>query len=156
MSNLTVLRRYAQESRPETLPPSVLFEHTDKCLTVFDAFPKSIFHFLVLPRVRQPLSTGQLANLRTLLKGDKACAKQVLLDLRDEANNVKKLIREEMLNRYGFQWEIWTGFHATPSMEYVPVHSSLSSEASQVCDMFRYPVDTCTCTSCRTICVRKR
>lgn len=117
MSNLTVLRGYAQKARPETLPPSLLFEYTDKCLTVFDGFPKSIFHFLVLPRVRPPLGVSELANLRTLLKGDKARAKQVLVDLNDAAHTVKKLIREEMQNRYGFQWEIWTGFHAAPSME---------------------------------------
>ncbi|KAG8217751.1 hypothetical protein J3R82DRAFT_5912 [Butyriboletus roseoflavus] len=122
MSNLTVLRGYAQKARPETLPPSVLFEHTDKCLTVFDAFPKSIFHFLVLPRVRPPLSVSELANLRTLLKGDKARAKQVLMDLNDVAHTVKKMIREEMQNRYGFQWEIWTGFHAVPSMEHLHLH----------------------------------
>ncbi|KAF8559816.1 hypothetical protein OG21DRAFT_1594605 [Imleria badia] len=122
-SNLTVLRRYVQEVKPETLPPSVLFEYNDKCLTVFDAFPKSIFHFLVLPRVGPGSpSVGELSNLRTLLKGDKARAKQVLVDLNDAAYNVKKLIREEMLNRYGFQWEIWTGFHAVPSMEHVHLH----------------------------------
>ncbi|KAF8136623.1 HIT-like domain-containing protein [Boletus edulis] len=114
MSNLTVLRGYAQHARPESIP--------DKCLTVFDAFPKSIFHFLVLPRIRPPLNAGELANLRTLLKGDKARAKQVLLDLSDEADKIKKLIREEMLNRYGFQWEIWTGFHASPSMEHLHLH----------------------------------
>jgi len=117
MSNLTVLRGYAQKAKPETLPPSILFEYSDKCLTVFDTFPKSIFHFLVLPRVKPPLSVSELANLRTLLNGEKARAKQVLMDLNDEADNVKKMIREEMLSRYGFQWEIWTGFHAVPSME---------------------------------------
>lgn len=117
MSNLTVLRGYAQKAKPETLPPSILFEYTDKYLTVFDAFPKSIFHFLVLPRVRPSLDVFELANLRTLLKGDKARAKQVLVDLNDAANNIKKMIREEMQNRYGFQWGIWTGFHAVPSME---------------------------------------
>lgn len=117
MSNLTALRGYVLNARPETLPPSVLFEYTDKCLTVFDAFPKSIFHFLVLPRIRPPLSVFELANLRTLLSGDKARAKQVLVDLNDEAHKVKMMIREEMQNRYGFQWEICTGFHAVPSME---------------------------------------
>lgn len=117
MSNLTVLRGYALKAKPETLPPSVLFEYTDKCLTVFDAFPKSIFHFLVLPRIRPPLTVFELTNLHTLLKGDKARAKQVLVDLSDEADKIKKMVREEMQNRYGFQWEVWTGFHAVPSME---------------------------------------
>ncbi|KAG9318716.1 HIT-like domain-containing protein [Chiua virens] len=119
---LTVLRGYAQKSNPETLPPSVLFECTDKCLTVFDAFPKSIFHFLVLPRVRPPLGVFELASLRTLLKGNKERAKLVLSDLNDEAHKVKKMICEEMQKRYGFQWEIWAGFHANQSMEHLHLH----------------------------------
>ncbi|KAF9227626.1 hypothetical protein BS17DRAFT_746275 [Gyrodon lividus] len=122
MSNMTVFRSYAQKAKPEVLPSSLLFSHTDACLTLFDAFPKSIFHFLVLPRVKPPLSVFQLANLRSLLKGDKERAKQVLKDMSNEADNVKEMIREEMHNRYGFQWEIWTGFHAVQSMEHLHLH----------------------------------
>ncbi|KIJ69241.1 hypothetical protein HYDPIDRAFT_80835 [Hydnomerulius pinastri MD-312] len=122
MSNLTILRTYAKKSKPESLPPSVLFNYTDTCLTLFDAFPKSIFHFLVLPRVRPPWSILELTNLRTLLEGDKERAKDVLKHLSSEADNVKKMIRNEMQNRYGFQWEIWVGFHAVPSMEHLHLH----------------------------------
>ncbi|KAF9246278.1 HIT-like domain-containing protein [Melanogaster broomeanus] len=122
MSNLTVLRRYALKAKPEDLPPSVLFNHTDTCLTLFDAFPKSIFHFLVLPRLRPSRSVFELANLQSLLKSDKKLAREVLKDMSNEADNVRKLIQEEMQKRYGFQWEIWTGFHAAPSMEHLHLH----------------------------------
>lgn len=117
MAHLTVLRSYAQRGRPETLPASILFNHTETCLTVYDAFPKAIFHFLVLPRIRPPLDAEELTNLRTLLKSDKKRAGAVLKELSNEAEGVKKMIQEEMLSRYGFQWEIWMGFHPVPSMQ---------------------------------------
>ncbi|KAH7889447.1 HIT-like domain-containing protein [Phlebopus sp. FC_14] len=122
MSTSTVLRSYAQKANPETLPPSILFNHTEKCLTIFDAFPKSIFHFLVLPRVRPTMRASDVTDLRSLLRCDKTRAKEVLTDMSNEAANVKKMIRDEMQQRYGFQWEIWTGFHPVPSMEHLHLH----------------------------------
>ena len=116
-TNLTLFRAYAQKSNPASLPPSVLLSHSETCLTVFDAFPKSIFHFLVIPRVKPPFNVYQLANLRSLLKCEKSNAKDVLMNLSHEADNVKKTIEGEMLRKYGFKWEIWMGFHAVPSME---------------------------------------
>ncbi|TFY72368.1 hypothetical protein EVG20_g604, partial [Dentipellis fragilis] len=69
---LTILRQYAQKRNPRTLPPSIYFSHTDATLTIFDTFPKSLFHFLVLPRPAhyQPrgLSVSDLASLRALLR----------------------------------------------------------------------------------------
>ena len=116
-ANLTIFRAYAQKSNPASIPASVLLSHSETCLTVFDAFPKSIFHFLVIPRVRPPFNVYQLANLRSLLKCEKGQAKDVLAELRQEADNVKAMIESEMLKKYGFKWEIWMGFHAVPSME---------------------------------------
>jgi len=116
MSNLTVLQRYAQ-LKPESLPASVLFSHTPTSLTVFDAYPKSIFHFLILPRPVPPLDVSTLASLPSLLKSDKAQAKQVLLGLREDAKEVKKAIEDEMMSMYGFKWGVWMGFHAVPSMQ---------------------------------------
>ncbi|KAG2054767.1 HIT-like protein [Suillus hirtellus] len=121
-ANMTIFRAYAQKSNPASLPPSILFSHSETCLTVFDAFPKSIFHFLVIPRVRPPFNVYQLANLRSLLKCEKNCAKELLIDLSREANNVKKMIESEMFKKYGFKWEIWMGFHAIPSMEHLHLH----------------------------------
>lgn len=115
--SLTILRSYVQKSDPTTLPSSILFKHTEKTITIFDAYPKSIFHFLVLPRIRSPLNVFHLSNLRTLLKRDKVHAREVIRAIADDANDVKKMIEEEMVHRYGFKWDIWMGFHAVPSME---------------------------------------
>lgn len=56
--------------------------------------------------------------MRTLLKKkDREKAREVIYGLRDEAQKLKKDIEEEMMDRYGFVWEVWTGFHAVQSME---------------------------------------
>lgn len=56
--------------------------------------------------------------------GDKAHAKEVINTLAEDGKMLRKEIEGEMLKRYGFKWEIWTGFHAVPSMEYASLHSS--------------------------------
>ncbi|KAK7014911.1 HIT-like protein [Favolaschia claudopus] len=114
---LTVLRTYAT-TNPAKIPPSILFSHSQTSLTIYDAFPKAIFHFLILPRVQEPYTVSELSDLRTLL-GDKARAKQVITALHEEAKCLHKEIEEEMMNRYGFKWGIWTGFHGAPSMTYL-------------------------------------
>lgn len=115
---LTLLRSYAQKSNPSTLPSSVLYSHTPTTLTIFDCYPKSIFHFLILPRPSSSVNVFELATLRTLLKKkDREKAREVIYGLRDEAQKLKKDIEEEMMDRYGFVWEVWTGFHAVQSME---------------------------------------
>ena len=117
--SLAALRQHATLPNPATLPPSVLFSHTDQTLTVFDTFPKSIFHVLVLPRVPALGTVEQLDNLTALLK-DKSRAQTVLDALTSAAEDAKSSILEEMQSRYGFQWGIRCGFHAVPSMLYVP------------------------------------
>ncbi|KAJ6596834.1 HIT-like domain-containing protein [Mycena vulgaris] len=119
--NLTILRTYAQ-TNPSKLPPSVLFSHSPSNLTIYDTFPKAIFHFLILPRVQEPSTVSELSNLRKLLSGDKARAKQVITALRDDAQTLRAEIEEEMLGRYGFKWDIWTGFHGAPSMDHLHLH----------------------------------
>ncbi|KAG0696498.1 HIT-like domain-containing protein [Suillus ampliporus] len=120
--NLAIFRSYASKPDPTTLPPSILLSHSETCLTVFDAFPKSIFHLLVLPRTKPPLSARHLANLRSLFQCEKSIVKEVLMNLNEEANNAKKMIEEEMMKRYKFKWEIWTGFHPISSMEHLHLH----------------------------------
>ncbi|OCH94948.1 HIT-like protein [Obba rivulosa] len=122
MSFLTALRQYASKADPSSLPTSVLFTHTANSLTIFDAFPKATFHFLVLPRARPPLTVFELASLRTLLKGDKQRARQTIQALAEDAKQVRAMIEEEMVSRYGFKWEVWMGFHAVPSMEHLHLH----------------------------------
>jgi len=119
MSNLTILRTYAQKA-PESLPDSILFKHSSSNITLFDAYPKSIFHFLILPRIQKPdLDSSVLADLRALLSGDKVRAREVITSLWEDAQVVKKEILEEMVGRYGFKWDVWIGFHGAPSMGYV-------------------------------------
>ncbi|KAF8894520.1 hypothetical protein BD779DRAFT_1669016 [Infundibulicybe gibba] len=119
---ITILRSYAQRA-PSAFPNSVLFSHTTTSLTIFDAYPKSIFHFLVLPRMGDSASeVARLMDLKSLLRSDKAYAKDVITSLLDDAKIVKKEIEAEMLNRYGFVWSIWIGFHALSSMEHLHLH----------------------------------
>jgi aprataxin len=117
MSDLTILRRYALKCNPASLPASVLLTHTATSLTIFDAFPKSIFHFLILPRVVTSLTSFELANLRTLLECDRERAKAVLSALSEDARYVTSMIEDEMMKRYGFKWGVQVGFHPVPSME---------------------------------------
>lgn len=117
MANLAILRKYAQTLHPASLPASVLFSHTHSSLTIFDAYPKSIFHFLILPIIKEPFTAQELGSLKALLKGDKESVKAVITGLSNDAKILRKEIEDEMVSRYGFKWDIWTGFHAAPSME---------------------------------------
>ena len=56
LPQLQILRAYAKlddASVSTTLPPTVYFSHTHHTLTIFDAYPKALFHFLILPRIRR-------------------------------------------------------------------------------------------------------
>lgn len=128
-AQLKVLRTYAKlpdSTITTTLPPTVYFSHTKHTLTIFDAYPKALFHFLVLPRITSRSSYSDLTDLRTLIQR-RACsdaatrtrAHETLRALADEAARMRGVVEEEMRTRYGFVWDIWTGFHAVPSMEYV-------------------------------------
>ncbi|KAG7092306.1 hypothetical protein E1B28_008668 [Marasmius oreades] len=123
MSNLSILRTYATKAASE-FPNSILFAHTERTLTIYDAYPKAIFHFLILPRIRteSDLTLNELNSLKTLLACDQTRAKEVITSLKDVADTVKKDIESEMMKRYGFKWPIWTGFHASPSMQHLHLH----------------------------------
>jgi aprataxin len=140
---LKILRAYAQlddASLTANLPPTVHFSHTRHTLTVFDAYPKALFHFLVLPRLRPAEDEDglpkviddsdssleeDLTSLRTLLRRAateaeaeaRARVGRTLGVLADEATRLQGEIEREMLAHYGFTWPIWVGFHAVPSME---------------------------------------
>ena len=114
---LLVLRNYAQKVDPSKIGPHVLVDHTDTSITIFDAYPKSHFHFLILPRPHKPFEIEDLASLRTLLRCNKEDARQLLIGLGEDAKKLRDDIEKEMLDRWGFKWDIWTGFHAVPSME---------------------------------------
>lgn len=121
MSHLGILRTYAQCADPSKHPPTLILAHSARTLTIFDAYPKSVIHLLVLPRVL-PGSAHQsdvraLHSLRTLLEGDKTRARAVLDALREDGEKAAELLREEMRTRYGCVWDVWMGFHAVPSMQ---------------------------------------
>ena len=89
-SRLKILRTYAKmdDVAIAKLPPTVYFSHTQYTLTIFDAYPKALFHFLILPRLRVSAATtndegngdeggslseltaseSDMASLRTLLR----------------------------------------------------------------------------------------
>ncbi|KAH8980925.1 HIT-like domain-containing protein [Lactarius hatsudake] len=135
-SPLKVLRTYAKlpDSSITALPPTVYFSHTKQTLTIFDAYPKALFHFLVLPRLSddgERPSPSDLTDLRTLLR-QRAFAEETLRVLAEEAARLRGVIEEEMRARYGFAWEVWAGFHAVPSMEHLHLHvisSDLTAQA---------------------------
>ncbi|KAF7305119.1 HIT domain-containing protein [Mycena kentingensis (nom. inval.)] len=122
MSGLLALRSFAQTA-PSKLPGSVLLSHTDDTLTIFDAFPKALFHFLILPRLPTTgFTTAELTDLRTLLRTDKSRALALLTTLASTAAALRTDIECEMLKHYGFKWPILTGFHAVPSMAHLHLH----------------------------------
>ena len=148
-SQLKILRTYAKmdDVAIVKLPPTVYFSHTQYTLTIFDAYPKALFHFLILPRLQISAATtnddgngdeggslseltaseSDLASLRTLLRRAAAPdgsstrartqAASMLRVLADAAARLRGEIEREMEARYGFVWDVWVGFHAVPSME---------------------------------------
>ncbi|PFH54409.1 hypothetical protein AMATHDRAFT_72895 [Amanita thiersii Skay4041] len=123
MANLTILRTYAQKD-PSRISESILFRHDEATITIFDAYPKSIFHFLVLPRVDAsgPFTVTDLANLHSVIYKNKEDARKLIQKLKDASEALKVDIEAEMINRYGFKWDIWTGFHGSPSMVHLHLH----------------------------------
>ncbi|RPD80105.1 hypothetical protein L226DRAFT_557374 [Lentinus tigrinus ALCF2SS1-7] len=121
MAHLTVLRGYAELADPAILPLELRLCHSDFSVTIIDKYPKSMFHYLLLPRIKPPYTAANLRDLRTVLQLPREQAKTLLQNMRRDALVAKALIEEEMLNRHDFKWDIQMGFHAVPSMEYVPV-----------------------------------
>lgn len=119
--NLFALRDFAKAKNPTAaLPPSVLLLETPKCIAVFDAYPKAIYHFLVLPKIpfvvseTKQLNEAELDNLSVLLQHPDH--EQVLAALKEAAAEVVDMVRDEMVKTYGFEWPINSGFHSIPSM----------------------------------------
>jgi hypothetical protein len=76
-SQLKLLRTYAKldDASIAKLPPTVYFSHTGHTLTIFDAYPKALFHFLVLPRLlRTRRATSDTTGTTTAVTaGDHVC-----------------------------------------------------------------------------------
>ena len=118
------LRDYALVKSPSAqIPASALLIDSPQCITIFDAYPKAKYHFLVLPRY--PFSTksqknicsiDDLHDLSSLLAMDRGARKEVVDAIRGMAEEVVEMIRDEMMKTEGFTWGIDLGFHAEPSM----------------------------------------
>lgn len=142
MADLRALQKYASRTDLDAFPPSVLFAHSPSTLTIFDAYPKSMMHFLIIPRMlssssnadKAPLSEIEasfqpleLNSLKSLMKVERHKVQKLLLLLRDEAekvrllhfessliytNQVKLSIQEEMMTKHGFTWPVWMGAYS--------------------------------------------
>lgn len=119
MSVLNILKEYARAGSSHALPPTLLLTSSSTSLTIFDKYPKSLFHFLVLPRLpHDELKSSDLTNLQTLLAvGKKAIAKSLLEGLKQDGLVAKSMIEEEMVSQHDYKWDVWMGFHAVPSMK---------------------------------------
>lgn len=125
MFDIAILQRYAKkfESSPSSLSPTLLLVNSETSLTLFDKYPKATYHFLVLPRIlpNSAFTAEDLTSLQALLsKGKKVEAKELIEGLKKDAQTAKEMIEKEMLKKYGYKWDVWIGFHAVPSMVYVP------------------------------------
>ena len=129
--DIAIFRKYA-EMTDKTLDErlarrgvggqSTFFGYTPNTITVFDQYPKSLFHFLVIPRVKAPPLIGKnLKNLRTLFSSNipKEYAHRVIQEIAEDAHALKSTVEEEMVNHYGFKWPVVMGFHSIQSMECV-------------------------------------
>ncbi|KAI0690571.1 HIT-like domain-containing protein [Cytidiella melzeri] len=126
--DLFQLRKWALASQGflDNTTKEFLVGTTDTTVAIEDKYPKAIFHVLIMPRPQKDITVEHLDSLKSLLgKGSKVGkeqAKAVLEDLGAHAKQIREEMQKEMQNRYKFQWDIWTGFHAVPSMHHIHLH----------------------------------
>ncbi|KAH9900970.1 hypothetical protein C8Q73DRAFT_225985 [Cubamyces lactineus] len=122
MANITIMRTYAMVPDPTMVPDCFRICHTDASVTVSDLYPKSIYHYLVIPRLPPTLKPEQMEDLRALLRLPREQARSILVRLREDALATVKLIEGEMMRQYGFTWPCHMGFHAIPTLEHLHLH----------------------------------
>ncbi|CAE7200869.1 unnamed protein product [Rhizoctonia solani] len=121
MSFRSALRNYVL-SKSEDLGSDVLLSESEHCITIFDKFPKAMFHFLILPKITKTITASVTTNLSTFLRWDKQIALECLQHMKRDAETAKSMIEDEMVKQHGFKWDIIIGFHAVPSMDHVHLH----------------------------------
>ena len=140
----------AYVSAPEIFPTSRVLYYTDSFVTIYDLYPKSSIHLLVLPR-HHPLSTTHPIDA---FNQDI----ELLESCKQEASKVKRMVASEMCRRFGryskkeqvrreamdqveeakakttaanldelppgrdWESEVLTGVHSSPSMNHLHVH----------------------------------
>ncbi|KAH8116890.1 hypothetical protein DFH11DRAFT_1137491 [Phellopilus nigrolimitatus] len=119
--------KYASLKDPEKqLTRDVYVAHTQRTVTIHEPFPKATFHLLMLPRVgAPPLVPHNLKDLRTLLNAPevtKCEALDLLRGMKEDAEEIVKMVEEDMIERTGFKWGVWVGFHGAPSMQHLHLH----------------------------------
>ncbi|PVF98909.1 hypothetical protein CPB86DRAFT_814399 [Serendipita vermifera] len=115
-----MILRYAKLSDPSKEPhDQPFYDQTDETYTLFEKAPKSLFHFLIVLR---PMWKVPGQDLRSLLQGDRETAKGVLTAMDKASKGVESRIKEEMEEKHGFTWKIWTGFHPIPSLDVLHLH----------------------------------
>ncbi|KAI0670342.1 HIT-like domain-containing protein, partial [Trametes maxima] len=107
---------------PADIPQSIKLCHTETSFTLHDLYPKSLYHEVVIPLIRPPLTVDGLRDLRSLLSLPTEVAKTVLLNLRRDALEAKRLIEDDMRKRYSAVWDVQIGFHALPSVQHLHLH----------------------------------
>lgn len=100
------LQKVAAVEDPKNLLPTVRLWHTENTVAIFDKFPKSKYHFLLLPRLTTYWTTWRLHSLRGLFRGDKEAGRNLLLELKDESEQVVKMMKDEMVRMTFFDREI--------------------------------------------------
>jgi hypothetical protein len=129
MSVFDILRRYALVKSPSTqIPASVLLIDSPQCITIFDAYPKAKYHFLVLPRhpflsgiegegAKSLCSVDNLDDLESVMtRTSMEARREIVGAMSSMAKEVVEMIRDEMMKTEGFTWGVDVGFHAEPSM----------------------------------------
>ncbi|KAI0331094.1 hypothetical protein GY45DRAFT_662839 [Cubamyces sp. BRFM 1775] len=122
MANITIIRTYAMVPDPMTIPECFRICHTEHTVTISDLYPKSIYHYLVIPRLPLTLEPEQMQDLRALLCLPREQARSILVHIREDALASVKLIEAEMMRQYGFTWPCYMGFHAIPTLEHLHLH----------------------------------
>ncbi|KAH8116895.1 hypothetical protein DFH11DRAFT_1137818 [Phellopilus nigrolimitatus] len=119
--------KYASLKDPEKqLTRDVYVAHTPRTVTIHEPFPKATFHLLMLPRVgAPPFVPHNLKDLRTLLNAPevtKCEALDLLRGMKEDAEEIVKMVEEDMIKRTGFKWGVWVGFHGAPSKQHLHLH----------------------------------
>lgn len=97
LPQLKILRAYAKLDDASiaagTLPPTVYFSHTRHTLTVFDAYPKALFHFLVLPRIARHVSAASRSGGDGDGDGDGGGREVVVMEDAEDLTSLRTLLQ---------------------------------------------------------------
>jgi len=95
LPQLKILRAYAKlddaSLAAHQLPPTIYFSHTRHTLTIFDAYPKALFHFLVLPRLR--LATTTTTSAEDSGNGDGGESLLKVVDSTEDLTSLRTLLQ---------------------------------------------------------------